>query len=186
VIPAGPLTLAEYVQAASIRRQVPKTVLELAALSPGSRELVTILSSLGWMEPAAAWRPGVTDMVTEVEYEVTVPPAIRNADGTITNSEVLMLPVCAPLSRSIVIDILRVSAGNLTAAQSGRTKYKKVNLGGFGEFCLPFEPDDLCGRFANIEHIIVCPKAGFSVFAENCNPCSEAVFHLYARMWSAC
>lgn len=183
---AGPLTLAEYIQAASVRRQIPKTVLDLAAQGPGARDLVAILSSLGWMEPAGAWRPGAADSATEVEFEVTVPPATFDSTGQVVPASKLMLPICAPLSRSLVIDILRVQPANLTAANSGQTKYKKVNLGGFGEFCLPFEPENLCGRFANVEHVIVCPKAGFSVFAENCSPCSEAVFNLYARMWSAC
>lgn len=179
------ITLAEYIQACA-KRQVPSSVIALASQSPMSKEIVCILSALGWMEPASTMRPGACEVVNQVEYEITVPPATRLANGKIQPSEGLLIPICAPLNRSLMIDLLRVKAANLTAASSGRTLFKKVNLGNFGDFCAPFEPGTQCGRFANYEHIVVCPKASFSLFAENCNPCSEAVFHLEARMWGAC
>lgn len=180
------LTLTEYIQACALRRQVPKAILDLAAQSQSSKEIVCILSALGWMEPAAAWRPGACDPAVEVEYEVTVPPATYDATGKLIPSEKLVIAICAPINRSLVVDILRVQPGNLTAAKSGQTRYKKVNLGGFGEFCLPFEPENVPGRFSNVEHLVVCPGAGFSVFAENDDPCSEAVFNFVARMWGSC
>jgi hypothetical protein len=179
------LTLAEYIQACT-KGLTPKTIVDLASQSPESQEIVCILSALGWMEPAGAWRPPACESVIEVEDEIVVGPATRNTDGSTTPSQGLAIPICAPLNKSLVIEILRIQPGNLTAAQGGRTLFKKVNLGGFGEFCLPFEPATKCGRFANVEHIVVCPGGSFSLFAENCNPCSEAVFNLHARMWAAC
>lgn len=182
----GELDISEYVQAVNVRRQVPKGILDLAAMSQNAKEIVRILSALGWMEPAAAMRPGIADPATEVSYEVTVPPATYNASGVLVPSEALIIPICAPINRSVVIDYIRVTAGNLTAAQFGEVEFKKVNLGGFGEFCLPFEPDDQPGRFDNKGHIIMCPKSGFSVFGRNFSPNGSAVFHLDARMWAAC
>jgi hypothetical protein len=181
-----PLSIAECVQAANIRRQVPKAITDLANMSQNAKEIVCILSALGWMEPAAATRPGCADPATEVSYEVTVPPATYNSAGVLVPSEALVIPICAPINRSVVIDYLRVTAANLTAAEFGEVEFKKVNLGGVGEFCLPFEPDDQPGRFDNKSHIIMCPKTGFSVFAKNFSPNGSAVFHLDARMWSAC
>lgn len=183
---SGKLSIASFVQASNVRRQVPKEILELASLSPNAREIVQILSALGWMEPASSFRPGTSDPATEVAYEVTVPPASMDDEGKVTPSEALMLPVCAPINRSVVIEYLRVKPGNLTAAKYGEVEYKKVQLGGFGDWCLPFEPDDQPGRFDNKGHIVMCPKSGFSVFAKNFSPCSEAVFHLEARMWASC
>lgn len=178
--------VADFIRAAYIYRTVPKGILDLACLSQNAKDIIAILSALGWLEPAGAMRPGVADLVTEVEYEVTVPPATYDADGNVVPSEALIIPICAPINRSLVIDYLRVTAGNLTAASSGGVEYKNVNLGGFGDFCLPFGPDELPGRFDNISHIVMCPGSGFSVFGKNYSTVSSAVFHLEARMWSTC
>ncbi len=90
------------------------------------------------------------------------------------------------MNRALVVERLRVLPANLTGATQPRNQpqYKRVNLATFGEWCLPFEPQEATNQFVNVEHVIVPPNAGYSVFVSNFDPFSEAVFHLSGRMWA--
>jgi hypothetical protein len=122
-----------------------------------------------------------------VDRDVTVAPATL-VDGVVTPSEERILSFCAPLNKPLVVDQLRVTPGNLTASNQPFTQpvYKRVNLGTFGEWCLPFEPTDGPGLFSNVEHVVVPPKGGYSVYVQNFNPASEAIYHVHSEIWACC
>jgi hypothetical protein len=179
------MTLADYIKYCCTG-QLPDNVTRVRNKSPLLDDLICIADLLGALEPLCASRPGVCDPVAVVDRDIVVPPATFNTDGTIKPSETRAISICAPLNRALVVEKLRLLPENLTASESGGAEFKKVNLGSFGEWCLPFEPEGGPGLFINTEHIVTPPKAGFSLYAVNHDPTSEAVFHLHARMWACC
>lgn len=166
--------------------KLPASVQAVRNRSPLLNDLVCLADLLGALEPVCATRPGVCDPVVVVDRDIAVPAATLNADGSVTPSEARAISICAPVNRALVVEELRLLPANLTAAESGEAEFKKVNLGTFGEWCLPFEPEGGPGLFVNVEHIIVPASAGFSLHAKNHNAFSEALFHLHARMWACC
>lgn len=181
------MTLAEYATFCCTGR-LPKVV--EAALAKGGflADILCAMDLVGALEPLAATRPGVCDPEVEIDKDITVPPATLNSDGTVTPQEVRVTSYCAPMNRALVIAKSRVTAANLTAAQQPITQpiYKRVNLGTFGEWCLPFEPPDEPGQFTNVQHIIAPPESGYSIYVQNFNPASEAVYHFHSRIWASC
>jgi hypothetical protein len=155
------------------------------------QDIVGILCALGNFEPAGAHRPGICDIVTSFDDMVEVPPAAIDADGNITPSTKVLVKICAPTHRSLVVDFLEGIAINLTAWESGEVFSKALQVPGFSEmFCPPGEPGpgsptDL-GVFSNIRRIVLCPSAGFDLSARNHDPFSPASFHVKAVMWSTC
>lgn len=148
-------------------------------------ELLQTAGIIGVLEPLCATRPGVCDPVAVVDRTVPVEPA-SIVDGKVVPSEVRVISICAPMNKALVVDELRLLPANLTATEQGtnRPEFKRVNLATFGEWCLPFEPMDQPGQFANVEHIIVPPKGGFTMSVKNDSPFSEALYQLRARMWA--
>jgi hypothetical protein len=151
-------------------------------------DLFRFAHAIGALEPVCAIRPGVCDPEIVIDRDITVPVATLNPDGSIKPSEEKVISICAPMNRALVVRELMVTPANLTASTQPKTQpvYKRVNLAGFGEWCLPFEPHESPGLFANVQNIIVPPKAGFSVFVENHSTTSEAVYHVHGRMWACC
>jgi hypothetical protein len=153
------------------------------------KDILCALDFTGRLEPETAHRPGACDIRVIVDADIIVPEAVINDSGMIVPSEKKAITICAPLNRALMVDQLRVSPSNLTAARQPRTQpvYKRVNLGTFGEnWCLSFEPAEQPNQFVNIEHILVPPKAGFSVFVQNFDLSSEAIYHVHAEMWASC
>lgn len=168
--------------------ELPGAICRALAQPSFLADLIRFNALIGNLQPMCAVRPGVCDPSITVDKQIVVPPATLNADGSLTPSEVRAISYCAPLNRALVVAESRITAGNLTGASQPGTQpvYKRVNLGTFGEWCLPFEPADMPGQFANVENIIVSPAAGYSVFVQNFNPESEAVYHLHSRLWACC
>jgi hypothetical protein len=181
------MTLAEYSKYCCTG-QLPRVIAEAIRKGGFLGDLLCAADIIGGLEPLSATRPGVCDPVIVVDKDITVPPATLNADGTVTPSEVRVTSYCAPMNRALVIQESRVTAANATAAKQPITQpvYKRVNLGTFGEWCLPFEPPDEPGQFVNVEHIIAPPESGYSVYVQNFDPTSEAVYHFHSRMWASC
>lgn len=161
-------------------------------------DIVSVLCALGLFEPAGAHRPSVCDIVTSFDDIVEVPPAEEDPepdsddpeDAVIPSSKVL-IKICAPEHRSLVVDFLEGIAANLTAWESGEIFSKALQVPGFSEmFCPPGEPGpgsaSNLGVFSNIRRIILSPKAGFDLSARNYDPFSPALFHVKAVMWSTC
>lgn len=181
------MTLVEYIRYCCTG-QLPAGVRKLIAEGGLVSQLLCVADLLGALEPLCATRPGVCDPVNVIDKQIVVPPATLNTDGSIKPSEVRAISYCAPINRALVVAESRITAGNLTGASqpTAQPVFKRVNLGTFGEWCLPFEPADEPGLFSNVEHVIVPPEAGFSVYVQNFDPESEAVYHLHSRMWSCC
>lgn len=156
---------------------------------PFLKEILCAMAAVGALEPLTATRPSATDLVTVFDKVVDVPVATLAADGeTVVPTERVLIRICAG-QQSLVIDRLRALAANLTAAQSGSIKYKRVAVSGFSEgYCPPGEPGvgEEEGTFQNIEHAILCPEAGFDVYGVNHDLFSNALFSIHARMWSTC
>lgn len=155
------------------------------------QDIVGILCALGNFEPAGAHRPGACDIVTSFDDLVEVPPAAINAEGLIVPSTKVLIKICAPAHRSLVVDFLEGIAANLTAWESGEIFSKAMQVHGFSEmFCPPGEPGPGSpsdqGVFSNIRRIVLCPGAGFDLSARNHDPYSPASFHVKAVMWSTC
>jgi hypothetical protein len=155
------------------------------------QDIVSLLCALGNFEPAGAHRPGICDIVTSFDDIVEVPPAAIDANGEITASTKVLIKICAPEHRSLIVDFLEGIAANLTAWESGEVFSKSMQVAGFSEmFCPPGEPgpgsstDE--GVFSNIRRIVLCPGAGFDLSARNHDPYSPALFHVKAVMWSTC
>jgi hypothetical protein len=186
----NPIALADYVKYCCTGK-LPANVasaLSQAAQDPILRAILCTLEIIGKLEPEAATRPGVCDPAVYFTRQITLPAATLNADGSVTPSEARVISFCAPTNRALVVEESRVSAGNDVAANQPvpMPVYKRVNLATFGEWCLPFEPDSLPGSFVNVEHIIVPSSAGYSVYVQNYNPNSEAVYDYKARFWASC
>lgn len=167
--------------------QLPKAVLEGLQQGGFYADLIRFAQLIGGLEPLAVSRPGACDPVIVVERDITV-PAATEVDGVVTPSEERVFSFCAPMNRALMLSKFRVSPANLTASQQPVTQpiYKKVNLATFGEWCFAFEPDSNLGQFTNVENILIPPRAGFSVYVQNYNPASEAVYHVKAKMWASC
>jgi hypothetical protein len=186
----NPMSLAEYVHyccTGNLPANV-RAALSQAAQDPFLRALLCAAEIVGALEPLSATRPSVCDPVIFFTRQITLPAATLNPDGSVTPSEERVISFCAPTNRALVIEKSRLSAANDVAANQPipLPVYKRVNLATFGEWCLPFEPDSLPGSFVNVEHIIVPPGAGFSIYTQNHNPNAEAVFFYEARFWAAC
>jgi len=156
------------------------------------QDIVSLLCALGQFEPAGAHRPSVCDIVTSFDDIVEVPPAtIDPGTGDIIPSTKVLIKICAPAHRSLVVDFLEGIAANLTAWESGEVFSKSMQVPGFSEaFCPPGEPGpgsptDL-GVFSNVRRIVLAPKAGFDLSARNHDPYSPALFHVKGVMWSTC
>lgn len=183
------MSLADYIKFCCTGK-LPAHVqaaLRNASADPYLKALLCHSEILGNLEPAAATRPGVCDPVIYYERQITV-PAATTVDGVVVPAEERVISFCAPINRALVIAESRVTAGNAVAAAQPVTMplYKKVNLGTFGEWCLPFEPLDAVGGFANVEHIIVPPGGGFSIYVQNFDTTGPAVYNYKARFWASC
>lgn len=181
------MTLVEYLHYCCTG-QIPANVQKLMSQGGFIADLLCALDIIGALEPLCATRPGVCDPAIDVEKDIHVPPAKLNPDGSVTPSQVRAISYCAPMNRALVVAENRITAVNLVASTQPTAQpiFKRVSLGTFGEFCLPFEPADEPGLFSNVEHVIVPPQGGFSVFLQNFNTTAEAVYHLHARMWACC
>ena len=182
------VSLSEYVSYCCTGRP-PQRLMDILNGPPSFlRDLLCALDTIGALEPLAATRPGVCDPVIVVDKDIVLPPAVLNADGTVTPTEERVTSFCAPMNRALVIQEARVTAANLTAARQPVVQpiFKRVNLGTFGEWCLPFEPPSEPNQFVNVEHVVVPPSAGYSIYVQNFDPTSEAVYHYHARMWASC
>lgn len=162
--------------------------LSQSAQDPYLRAILCAAEMVGALEPLSATRPGVCDPVIFFERNVVLPAATLNDDGSVTPSEARLVSFCAPTNRALVIAESRLTSANETAENQPvpMPLYKRVNLGTFGEWCLPFEPDTLPGSFVNVEHVIVPSGAGFSLYVQNHNPNSEAIYNYKARFWASC
>lgn len=155
------------------------------------QDLVSILCALGNFEPAGAHRPGICDIVTSFDDVVELPPAGFDVDGNVVPSTRVLIKICAPAHRSLIVDFLEGIATNQTAWESGEVFSKSMQVAGFSEmFCPPGEPGpgsptDL-GVYSNVRRIVLCPGAGFDLSARNHDPYSPAGFHVKAVMWSTC
>lgn len=155
------------------------------------QDIVSVLCALGKFEPEGAHRPGICDIVTSFDDMVEIPPATIGADGEVVPSQKVLIRICAPQHRSLIVDFLEGIAANLTAWESGEVFSKAMQVPGFSEmFCPPGEPgpgspSDL-GVFSNIRRIVLGPGAGFDLSARNWDPTSPALFHVKAVMWSTC
>lgn len=182
------MTLTEYIQYCCTG-QLPQKIRGILNGPPSFlKDLLCALDIIGALEPLSATRPGACDPAAVVDKDIFVKPATLNPDGSITPSEERVTAFCAPMNRALVIQESRVTAANLTAETQPHTQplYKRVNIGTFGEWCLPFEPIDEAGQFVNIEHVVIPPKAGFSIYVQNFDPTSVAHYHFHARMWASC
>lgn len=159
------------------------------------QDIVSVLCALGLFEPAGAHRPGICDIVTSFDDIVEVPPAEIVNPGTpeeeIEPSEKVLIKICAPAHRSLIVDFLEGIAANLTAWESGEVFSKSMQVSGFSEmFCPPGEPGPGSptdqGVFSNIRRVVLAPKSGFDLSARNHDPFSEALFHVKAVMWTTC
>lgn len=154
-----------------------------------TQEVVSILCALGRFEPEGTRRPTACDPVFIYDKTVEVAPATIDAEGKITPSINKLVRFCAPSDRSLVVDELRAFPANLTAAEFGEVFVKTMQVMGFSEgFCPPGEPGDGdgLGTFQMVEHLVLCPGAGFDLHARNPDPFSPALFHIFARAWTTC
>lgn len=154
-------------------------------------DIVSLLCALGQFEPAGAHRPGVCDIVTSFDDMVEVPPATIDAAGEVVPSTKVLIKICAPQHRSLVVDFLEGIAANLTAWESGEVFSKSMAVAGFSEaFCPPGEPGPGSptdqGVFSNVRRVVLAPGAGFDLSARNHDPYSPALFHVKGVMWSTC
>lgn len=155
------------------------------------QDIVSVLCALGYFEPAGAHRPGICDLVYSFDDLVEIPPATILPDGTIEPSSKVLIKVCAPQHRSLVVDFIEALPANLTAWESGEVFSKSMQVPGFSEmFCPPGEPgsgepSDI-GVFSQVRRIVLCPTSGFDISARNHDPYSPALFHVKAVTWSTC
>lgn len=185
------VTVTEYLQACKCKGGAPTAYQFLGGGSPSQflKDLICLASAVGALEPLAAIRPGVCDLVTVFDKTVTIPRATMNAAGQIILGEAKLIQICAPMGQSLVVETLRATPANQTAIDSGDIVFKRLAVFGFSEgFCPPGEPadgDDL-GTFQNIEHVVLSPESGFDVHGRNFDTTSEALIHIFARMWATC
>lgn len=181
------MTLSEYVQYCCTGMLPAKIANVLNGPPSFLKDLLCAFDTISILEPRSATRPGVCDPVIVVDKWITVPPATV-VDGDVVPSEARVTSICAPMNRALVIQESRVLPTNLTAQTQPHTQpiYKRVNLASFGEWCLPFEPIDEQGLFVNVEHIVVPPRAGYSIYVQNFDTEGPATYQYHARMWASC
>lgn len=153
------------------------------------QDIVSLLCGLGAFEPLGATRPGACDPRMVFDKTVEVEPATIDAAGKIIPSTAKLVVFCAPAHRSLVVDHLRGLPANLTASENGEVFFKQNQVFGFSDgWCPPGEPNDgdSNGTYNNVEHIVLCPKGGFGLYARNFDPFSPALFHISAEVWSTC
>lgn len=187
------LSLAQYIQSCTGQWRAKNIVgaWDKADHPITAKDLVSILCAIGAMEPLGATLPRACDIVTQFDTTTEVPPAAIDASGKITPSSAVLIKICAPQHRSLVVHELLALPANLTAEMSGEIFSKALQVPGFSEFfCPPGEPGpgkspDI-GVFYNVRRVILCPGAGFDVSARNHDPYSPALFHVKAVTWSTC
>jgi hypothetical protein len=181
------MTLAEYARYCCTGR-LPDSIEAMRRKSPIAGDIVDIFELLGWLIPAGTLRPGPCDPEIKVTRSIEVAAATLNEDGTITPSEERVISICAPMNKALMVAELEITPENQTAENQPFTQpvYKRVNIAGFGEWCLPFEPLEAAGQFVSVQNILVPPQAGFSAYVQNYNPTNPALYHLKARMWASC
>lgn len=184
-----PLSLGTFVR----ERHHGKTLLlqdfVQGQVSPLLKDFFCAMAAVGALEPLSATRPSATDVVSVFDRTVEIPPATLNADGvTVTPGAALLVQVCAG-QNALVVEKLRALPANLTAVENGSVEMRRMAVMGFSEdWCPPGEPgagqDN--GVFQNVEHLVLCPEAGFDVWGINFDLFSKALISIHARMWSTC
>ncbi|HXX92355.1 MAG TPA: hypothetical protein VEN81_01900 [Planctomycetota bacterium] len=186
-----PMSLGEYVKNVYRQNPLPVSKLVLGQVQPDQflKDLFCVLSAIGGLEPLSATRPNATDLKQIYDQTIEVPPATLASDGkTIVPGEGKLIEICAG-NQPLVVDKLRVTPSNLTAVQSGQIAFKRLAVMGFSEeFCAAGEPGNGSdnGVFQSVEHIMLCPEAGFDVHARNYDLFSPALFTIHAEMWGTC
>lgn len=166
---------------------VPPAIRQFEKRSQYAADLAAFAELVGALEPRTAERPSACEFIGVVEKTFKVAPAsIDSETGNVVPRQEKALTVCSSMDQSLMIEKMRVAPLNRTAREFGNVKYKRVTLATFGEMCLPFLPKDDPATFVSVEHVLLCPKTGFDVFAENNDPYGEALFLVYFRGWMAC
>lgn len=184
------MDMASFVRACFGKGSLPAFPWAQADRPVTTQDIVSMLCALGLFEPASATRPGACDIVTIFDKIVFVPAATINATtGEVIPAEKELVKFCAPADKAQVVKFARVTPANLTASESGEAFSKVMQVMGFSEnFCPPGEPSsgqDI-GTFQTVEHVILCPEAGFDLHARNHDPFSPASFHVFVEAWGAC
>lgn len=153
------------------------------------KDLFCIANGIGALEPLSYTRPAATELVQVYQKTVTVAPATLNPDGTVKPTDGLLIHLCAPEGKVLVVETLRALPSDLTAVQSGSVVFKRLAVIGFSEgFCPAGEPgageDE--GTFQNIEHVVLPATAGYDLYGRNSNPYSSATFTVTGKMWESC
>lgn len=166
---------------------VPAAIKQFEQRSPYAADLAAFAELVGALEPLSAVRPEMQEFIGVVEKTFKIAAAdIDSVTGKVVPREEKALTVCSGVDQSLMIEKMRIAPLNRTARELGNVKYKRVTLGTFGEMCLPFLPKDDPATFVSVEHVLLCPKSGFDMFAVNNDPYSEALFLVYFRGWLAC
>lgn len=184
---SGSMSLADYARFCCTGR-LPPQVEQLKKKSEVHKAFIEVLELIGKLEPDCVFEPSGCDPEIRVTRSVEVAAATLNADGTITPSEERLISVCAPMNKALMVKELEVLPENDTAEEQPVTQpiYKRVNIAGFGEWCLPFEPLNQAGLFVSVQNILVPPEAGFSVYVQNYDTVSPALYKLRSRLWACC
>ncbi len=164
--------------------------------TPQGQDIFCIANGIGALEPLSYTRPGAGEIKQVYDKMITVPPATLgapnqngfNPDG-IKPSDGLLIHICAPENKILVVDKLRGKGEDLTALTSGVLLMKRLAVVGFSEgLCKAGEPGagDELGTFENIEHLLLPGRSGFDLYAQNWNPYSPATFSVHAEMWETC
>lgn len=160
--------------------RLPEAIAEaLGNTGSFSEQVVRLLEMLGLLEPVAAVRPGARNAVSYVVREPEV--ALAASDGT--PEEERVFEIRAPIDESIMVELLRITAANVTAQDDGAVSVKAYKVSGFREICLPGALSSEPGTLVSVENVLLCPGAGFEVFALNYNSFSLARFNVEARYW---
>jgi hypothetical protein len=158
--------------------RIPPAAAKLMNEGGFAAEVVKLLHFMGALRPIGTiWPAGP---VTYFEHEISVDPAPSATDPM----EKKILEICAPLDRAIWIQLLRVTAANATAEDSGEVSFKNNKIVDFPEMCLPTHPQETRGVFNNIENFGLVPEAGFRIMALNYDTASIARFHILMRAWA--
>lgn len=179
------MSLAEYSQYCCSGK-LPASVEALKSQSERLSDLIDLALLLGTLEPACANRPDPCEPEIIVTRSIEVAHADPDTEGSVVEERVIS--VCAPLNKALMVKELEITPENATAEDQPHTQpvYKRVNIAGFGEWCLPFEPMDQPGLFVSVQNLLVPPKAGFSVYVQNYDTVSPAQYKVRARLWACC
>lgn len=181
-----PMPLGEFLKLCRSGQCLPD---QLATQVESIGDFAALIAKFGYLDPLSAIRPGACEMVIKFDKTVEVPPATIDAGGKVIPSQAKLIKICASMHQSLVVEELQAQPSNLTATESGEVIFPRNNVFGFSEaFCLPYEPGDGngLGTFSNVEHIVLCPGAGFDVYARNHSPFSPALFNIHFRGWATC